>query len=253
MIKIRGAIFMVIVVVLMMLLWPVAVVGSFVRDENLKFKIITTWGRAYIRLLKLIVGIDFRVSGMENIPEKPCVVFAKHQSSLDIFILLKLFTPQSWILKQELLKIPFFGWSLKLLNPVSINRDDGRNALTKVTKAGAAKINDGFWVVIYPEGTRKPPGTKSTHKRGGVAMAKEAEVDILPVALNTGLFWSKALLPQHSGTVDVVIGKPIKTDTMDSKAISLQAQTWIEDESYALVENHPYFVKPITHKEETNV
>lgn len=252
MIKIRGAIFMVLVALLMMVLWPTAVVASFLRDEHLKFKIITTWGRIYVRMLRWIVGIRFKVSGIENIPSKPCVVFAKHQSSLDIFILLMLFTPQTWILKQELLRIPFFGWSLKLLNPVAINRSDGKKALTKITEAGAKRINNGFWIVIYPEGTRTRPGIKSQHKRGGVAMAKAADVDILPVALNTGLFWSKAPLPHHNGVIDVVIGKPIKTDTMDSKAISLRAQTWIENESYALVENHPYYVKP-TSKEDTNV
>lgn len=252
MIKIRGAVFMLIVVLAMIVLWPVAVLGSFVRDENLKFKIITTWGRVYLRLLRLIVGITFRVKGMENIPSHPCVVFAKHQSALDIFILLKLFTPQSWILKEELLKIPFFGWSLRLLDPIAINRKDGKNALIKVTEIGAEKIKAGNWVAIYPEGTRNPPGVRGNHKRGGVAMAKAAGVDILPVALNTGLFWGKALLPRHNGMIDVVIGKPVKTDTMDSKTISLQTQTWIEDESYALVENHPYYIKPIS-KEDINV
>lgn len=239
--KIRGAVFVFLLCFLMAVYWPIPLLAGFLLSEKTAYYVATLWGRWVLWLLKYVVGITYRVHGAENIPDKPCVILAKHQSALDIFVLLKVFDPQTWVLKKELLNIPCFGWVLWATKPIAIDRKQGRKALGFMIERGIEKLSRGFWVILYPEGTRTLPGEKTTYKSGGVMLAKKANADIVPVALNTGLFWQKGRGAVNNGVVDIVVGPAIKTTDKNIKTLSQETEQWIEKNSLAITLKHPYY------------
>ncbi len=240
--KLRAYLFLFLMVMGMVIYWPIPVISQFFLSEKSSYYVATLWGRYVLFLLKYILGITYKVHGAENIPDKPCVVLSKHQSALDIFVLLRVFDPQAWVFKQELLNIPCFGWALTATRPIAINRNAGRQALKIMVEKGKDKLNKGFWVLLYPEGTRTPPGQRGKYKSGGVLLAQKANVDIVPVAINTGLFWKKGKGAINNGVVDIVVGKPISTTNKNTKALTSEVETWIEENALAITLNHPYYL-----------
>lgn len=240
--KLRGYLFLFLLILSMVLYWPFPVLLRFVLPARATYYVATFWGDIIMFLLKYVLGITPRISGAENIPETPCVVLSKHQSALDIFVLLRVFKPQIWVFKRELLKIPFFGWALATTNPIAIDRSAGRKALKLMIERGTEKLKNGFWILLYPEGTRTIPGKKGVYKGGGMLLAQKAGVDIVPVALNTGLFWQKGNGVVNNGAVDIVIGKPISTKDKEIKAITAEVESWIEENSLAITLNHPHYL-----------
>ncbi len=241
--KLRSYLFLLLAIVSLILYWPIPVIMQFFVSEQTIYYIAIFWGRIVLFLLKYIMGITYRISGRENIPNKPCVALSKHQSALDIFVLLSLFEPHTSPFKKELLKIPCFGWMLASVKPIAIDRKAGRQALNVLVKQGTEKLKKGIWVLLYPEGTRTLPGQKGKYKSGGVLLAKKAGVDIVPVAINTGLFWQKGKGAINNGVVDIVIGKPMPTDEKDVKTLTNEVGEWIEENSLAITLNHPYYLK----------
>lgn len=240
--KLRGYLFLFLLILTMVLYWPFPVLLRFVLPERATYYVATFWGDIIMFLLKYVLGITPRISGAENIPKTPCVVLSKHQSALDIFVLLRVFKPQIWVFKRELLKIPCFGWALATTNPIAIDRSAGRKALKLMIERGTEKLKNGFWILLYPEGTRIIPGKKGVYKGGGMLLAKKTGADIVPVALNTGLFWQKGKGVVNNGEVDIVIGKPISTKDKEIKAITAEVESWIEENSLAITLNHPYYL-----------
>jgi 1-acyl-sn-glycerol-3-phosphate acyltransferase len=179
--------------------------------------------------LRVFCGIDYKITGLENIPESPCVVVSNHQSSWDTFFLQRYFFPQSIVLKKELTLIPFFGWALNGLKPISINRGKKQNALKQIICQGKERLNSNMWVLVFPEGTRVPVGETRPHFAGGAMLAIKAGVPILPLAHNAGLYWPPHQLQKTRGTIDVVIGKPIDTTGKSPKQLTLEIQHWIEE------------------------
>ena len=212
-------------------------------SELSSYRVTTLWGQFVTALLKHVLGISYKIHGEENIPKTPCVVLSKHQSALDIFVLLKVFDPQTWVLKKELLKIPCFGWALATATPIAIDRNSGRKALNFIIEQGKDKLNRGFWVLIYPEGARTKPGGKGKYENGGTLLAQKAGVDIVPVALNTGLFWQKGKGVVNNGVIDIVVGKPISTSNKKTRAITAEVEAWIEENTLAITIGHPYYLK----------
>lgn len=241
--KLRGVLFVSIMSLLMVIYWPVAVLGGLFLSEHGAYRVATLWGRWVTVLLKYILGITYKIHGAEHIPEKACVVLSKHQSALDIFVLLTVFDPQTWVFKKELFNIPCFGWALWATKPIAIDRNAGRKALSILVEKGKAKLAKGFFVLLYPEGTRTKPGEQGTYKSGGVLLAKKTGVDVVPVALNTGLFWQKGTGVINSGVVDIVVGEPIDTITDDVKTITTRVEQWIEENALAITLNHPHYIK----------
>lgn len=241
--KIRTYIFVFLLVLSMALYWPFPVIGKFFLSERASFYVATAWGDFILLLLKYVLGITYKVHGAENIPDKPCVVLSKHQSALDIFVLLRVFDPQSWVFKKELLKIPCFGWSLTATQPIAIDRKAGRKALKMMVDMGTEKLQKGYWVLLYPEGTRTKPGEQGTYKSGGVMLAKKAGVDIVPVAINTGLFWQKGTGAINTGVVDIVVGEPLSTAEKDIKTLTSDVENWIEKNALAITLTHPYYLQ----------
>ena len=191
-------------------------------------KIIAVWSKVCLSVLTFFCGLKFEISGLENIPQKPCIIFCKHQSTWETMALQLYFTPQVWILKKELLWVPFFGWTLASMKSIAIDRSSGKKALKQIVEQGKQRLDEGTWVVIFPEGTRTLPGKKPNYKIGGAMLAKQSGYDVLPIAHNAGEFWPKGQYIKKSGTIKMVIGPVIKSSELKTKEINQQAEEWIE-------------------------
>lgn len=181
-----------------------------------------------VRWLQITCGITVKVSGLENIPEAPFVAISKHQSSWETYYLQRALRPVSTILKKELLKIPFFGWGLAMTKPIAINRANPRSALRDVLAQGEQRLSEGNNVLIYPEGTRIPWGQTGKYGRSAAALAVAANVPLLPIAHNAGAFWPAHRFLKQPGTIHLVFGEPLTTDSQNSRQMTDQASEWIE-------------------------
>lgn len=195
-----------------------------------RYRIISLWARLTIFLLRVICRLDYRVIGAENIPHGPTVVLSKHQSAWETIAFQCIFPPQVWVLKRELLRIPFFGWGLAMTSPVAIDRQGGKEALKQLVEQGRDRLARGFWVVVFPEGTRTQPGTRGKYAIGGAWLAVQAGAIALPVAHNAGEFWGKNTFLKYPGTITVSIGKPIRAAGMKAAQLNRQVEAWIEGE-----------------------
>lgn len=187
------------------------------------------WTALLLWVLEHVVGLRYEVHGKENIPDTPSIICSKHQSAWETFALQQIFPLQTYVLKKELFRIPFFGWALKLGGGIGIDRKAGADAMRQLAEQGLKRKQQGFWIVIFPEGTRVPAGERRRYKLGGARMAKLFEMDIVPVALNSGEFWAKNAVLKKPGVVQVVIGKPISYQATDSEVELMQlCEDWIE-------------------------
>lgn len=192
--------------------------------------VIQTWCRCATWLAKVVAGIHYEVRGLENIPQQPCVILAKHQSTWETFFLSALFEPLSQVVKRELLYVPFFGWAMAMLKPIAIDRSNPKAALKQLAKQGDERIKQGAWVLIFPEGTRIPPGQIGKFSRGGAALAVNAGLPVLPIAHNAGEFWPKQGWAKYPGTVQVVIGPLMHAEGEGPRAIAElneRAYAWV--------------------------
>lgn len=192
--------------------------------------IINGWTRLAIGMARWILGIRYRVIGLENIPDQPGVVLANHQSTWETFFLQRLFVPQTQLLKRELLRIPFFGWVLALMKPIAIDRSNIRDSLNQLTRKGGQRLREGIWVLVFPEGTRMPPGQPVRFSRGGAALAVANQVPVIPVAHNAGECWPRSSWGKRPGVITVMIGPPLLPTGSDSRAIgelNRAAEAWV--------------------------
>ena len=201
-------------------------------------KLISSWSKITLHVLSFLCGLKFEISGQENIPESPCIIFCKHQSTWETMALQLLFTPQVWILKRELLWVPFFGWTLASMKSIAIDRSSGKKALRQIVEQGTRRLKEGNWVIIFPEGTRKLPGQKPNYKIGGAMLAKSSGYDVLPIAHNAGEFWPKGQYIKKPGLIKMVIGPVIKSSDLKTKQINQQAEQWIESTIESLYQKH---------------
>jgi len=158
---------------------------------------------------RVIGGITYRVIGREHVPEGACIIAAKHQSAWETFKLHQLFGDPAIVLKKELLTIPLWGWYLRRSGMIPIDRGGGVNALAGMMQAAHRATEQGRKIVIFPQGTRVTVGAERTYKSGVAALYQELKIPVVPMALNSGLFWPKGLLPTRSGTITVEILPPI--------------------------------------------
>ncbi len=191
------------------------------------------WCRLSVWAGRFFCGLNVVVEGEENIPDEPSVIMIKHTSALETYWHVTLFPRTAWVVKRELLWIPFFGWAISLcLDPIGINRSAGGSAVKQVIDKGKAKLDDGVWVTVFPEGTRMPPGETRRYGVSGAALAREAGCKIVPVAHNAGDFWMRRAFYKRPGTVRFVIGPPIDASTQSPKKTNLIVQDWIEATMY---------------------
>ncbi|MDD3883857.1 MAG: lysophospholipid acyltransferase family protein [Gallionella sp.] len=195
-----------------------------------RYRLISGYARTMVVVLRWVCGIRHEVIGAENLPKEPCVVLCKHQSAWETLALQVIFPPQVWVLKRELLWLPFFGWGLAMTSPIAINRSDGKGAMKQLLKQGKDRLKQGFCVVIFPEGTRVPYGQRGKYKVGGALLAVSSGVPVVPVAHNAGRLWGRNAFSKHPGLVTMSIGKPISTQGRKADEISAEVEAWIENE-----------------------
>ena len=196
--------------------------------QGFKYRFITQWAHFNIFWLGLTCRIRYRVEGKENIPDGAAIALCKHQSTWETLALQRILPQQAWVLKRELLLIPFFGWGLAMLSPIAINRSAGRKAVEQLVDKGREKLDAGEWVVIFPEGTRVRPGDKKRYKLGGAVLASQVDYPIIPVAHNAGELWPKGNFIKYPGDITVVIGEPIHALGREPTDINEEVGAWID-------------------------
>lgn len=205
-----------------------------------RYAIISTWSRLMMVWVRIACGVKYEVQGMEHLPTTPCVVLSKHQSAWETLAFQALLPPQVWVLKRELLWVPFFGWGLATLSPIAINRQQSKQAAKQMMEQGRDRIKKGFWIIVFPEGTRVPIGQTGQYKQGGARLAMDLQAPVLPIAHNAGLFWPRQSFLKYPGTIQLRIGPVLyPQDYPNPQALTAAAQTWIEDQVQRLPKTRP--------------
>ncbi len=200
--------------------------------------LISGWARSMIWWLRIICNIRHEITGLENLPSTPSIILSKHQSAWETLAFQSIFPTQSYVLKRELLWIPIFGWGLAMSSPIAIDRSAGREALKKLVSKGQRRLEQGLWVVIFPEGTRKAPGEKGKYQIGGAWLATHTQTQVVPVAHNAGHCWPKNSFLKKPGVIQIHIGKPIQAAGLKADALNHQVEAWIESEMPLLEKQH---------------
>ncbi|MEM6573713.1 MAG: lysophospholipid acyltransferase family protein [Pseudomonadota bacterium] len=234
--KLRAALFLLNLALSLVVFVPVLLL-TVVLPVDYRFYFARLWIRYTLASLSVIGGISVELRGLEHISRGPVIYFIKHQSTLETIVLQGLLPPFSWVLKKQVFYIPLFGWGLAILKPIAIDRTAGASAVTQVKEQGLARLAEGRSISIFPEGTRKVPGSPPNYKIGGGVLAEAADVPIVPVAVNTGLFWPpKSLLIGRRGKAVIEFGPPMDVGGLDAAEITAKAQAWIEPNTDRLLE-----------------
>ena len=210
---------------------------TFPFPPMLRYRIISRWSRLMVRAAEHICGIRYRVLGAENIPREPCIILSKHQSAWETLAFQVIFPPQVWVIKRELLWVPFFGWGLAMLRPIAIDRKGGAQALRQTLEQGRERLGCGFSIVIFPEGTRTAPGTQGSYHPGGAWLAIQTGAPVLPVAHNAGTCWPRNAWLKYPGLVTVSVGHPFSPDGAKAPELMRRVEQWIENEMQRIERN----------------
>ena len=195
-----------------------------------RYRVITLWTRVMVGAAEKICGIRYRVLGAEALPPAPYIVLSKHQSAWETLAFQLIFPQQVWVVKRELLWVPFFGWGLAMLAPIAIDRNDRRRALRQMLDQGRDRLARGYCIVIFPEGTRVAPGSRAEYQQGGAWLATKAEATVVPVAHNSGEYWRRNAFLKYPGTITVSIGAAIETRDLSTEELNRKVEEWIESE-----------------------
>jgi 1-acyl-sn-glycerol-3-phosphate acyltransferase len=196
------------------------------------------WLRWAIAGARVIMGVRYRVQGMEHLPTgstSPAILLVKHQSKYETFLMPVIMPhPLAYVFKKELLKVPFFGWGIGCLDMIHIDRSQRAQAFNKVVAQGRKLLDRGVWVIMFPEGTRIARGERGTYKTGGTRLAVETGAPVIPIAVTSAKCWPRKALIKRPGVVDVSIGLPIASAGRDPEELMRQVEDWIESEMHRL-------------------
>lgn len=215
---------------------------TFVLPLTQRYWIVQGYAWLQIQGLRAICGLHYRVEGKDRLPSEPAIIFSKHQSTYETFVLLYELPHSAFVAKRELLWVPFFGWGMAALRYITIDRSAGRKAISQMIEQAEDRFAHGLWVTIFPEGTRKSPGDAPDYKAGGAILASKTKRKVVPVVHNSGEFWPRHSLLKWPGTVSFRIGPAIDASERSSSEILADAQAYIEGE-YASMhqpERFPY-------------
>lgn len=227
---IRSALFSLGFSVTLIIFTPIIQTLAALKMPYLAYWKMIAWAKFCIWWLRITCNIRYEIIGLENIPDEPVIVFSKHQSTWEtLFLNILSKRHQSWVLKSELMKVPFFGWNMGVIKPIPIIRGSGRQALKKIIEMGKKHLDEGSWVMIFPEGTRTAPGESKPFAIGGAMLAATSNYPILPVALNSGACWPRRGFIKRSGTIKVIIGKPVDTANLNAKQINKTIEAWMKE------------------------
>jgi 1-acyl-sn-glycerol-3-phosphate acyltransferase len=211
-------------------LFAVVALLTFPLPPLARYRIITAWSRLNLGAARVVCGIRHRVLGVDHIPREPCIILAKHQSAWETLAFQAIFPPQVWVVKRELLWVPFFGWGLAMLSPIAIDRAAGARALRQTLEQGRDRLQKGFSIVIFPEGTRVAPGARGTYHPGGAWLAVHTGAPVVPVAHDSGRCWGRNAFLKYPGLITVSIGEPLATAGASVKELHARVERWIEAE-----------------------
>lgn len=214
-------------------LWTLAyaaffvLVGGFVSYRR-RFALIEWYAERIFDVLRITCRLDYRVEGLENIPDEPHIAYWKHSSAWETFGQFLVGPPKVIVFKHELIYIPFVGFGLRLLRSIDVKRGAGTSAVNQVVGQGRSRLAEGLSVLIFPEGTRVAAG--ETHRYGvsGALLASRTGCKVVPVAHDAGYYWPRRGLMKRPGTVTVVVGPPIEAAGREPREINEEAQAWIE-------------------------
>ena len=217
------------------LVWLIVALPTFLLPYRAILAVAKAWGRYNLFLLCVICGLHADFRGLEKIPPGPLLVAAKHQSAWETFALLWLFDDPTFILKRELQWIPIFGWLTIKGRMIPVNRTAGVAGLNAMTNRARKELAAGRQIVIFPEGTRRPAGAEPNYRYGIARVYEKANVPVLPVALNSGLFWPRRSMLRLPGTIVVRVLDPIPPG-LEQEAFMSRLQNDIETATARLVD-----------------
>ncbi|MDG6774804.1 lysophospholipid acyltransferase family protein [Thiomicrorhabdus sp. ZW0627] len=206
-----------------------SVLGQFTRPFSFqtRYAFMHYWARFCLTWLRWTCGLRYKVHGMEHVDEtQPGLILSRHESAWETLAFQQIFPRQAYVLKRELLKIPFFGWGMKLLHPIAIDRSAGRQALNQLLSEGQARLKQGDWIVLFPEGTRMPPGQIGKINVGGAMLAKKVNCPIYLVAHNAGSYWPKNSFIKRPGLIEMHISPPLDVSEMSVAEINQAIEDW---------------------------
>ncbi len=196
-----------------------------------EFALARAWARAVLWMLARLCGLRYVVEGAEHLPPGNHIAMSNHTSAWETVAFFVLLPTQVWVLKRELLWLPFVGWGLKLLKPIAIDRGAGHRAAGQVVEQGRARLDDGLWIVIFPEGTRVMPGQQRKYGASGAMLAIASGHQIVPIAHDAGEFWPRRGLLKRPGLIRVMIGPAIDPTGKEPRALTEEVRTSIESQS----------------------
>jgi len=199
-----------------------------------RYYLISRWAAFNLYWLRLCCGIKYKIEGLDNIPDKPCIVMCNHQSAFETLALQLIFIPQVWILKRELLQIPIYGWGLASMQPIAIDRGSAVKSFRQIVEQGCERLKLNLWVIIFPEGTRIAPGKKGKYLPGGGLLAEKSSANIVPIAHNAGYLWPRNSMIKKPGEITFVIGPVIESNGKNAKQITREVESWIDTTAQSL-------------------
>lgn len=223
----RSALYYLVMVVSLLVLF-IAMVVAAPFDYRWRAALGRLWAGFQMWALKIICGLNYRIRGSENTPDRPYVAMVKHQSAWETLVSHLLFRDAAWVFKRQLLWLPLLGWGLALTKPIAVDRTSPKQALDQVIRQGTELLSDGRTIVIYPEGTRVAPGKRGKYMPGGSLLAVKAGVPVLPVAHNAGVFWPRSSFVKFPGQIEVVIGPVIESEGKTARQLTREVEDWIE-------------------------
>lgn len=209
-------------------LWVIPCIVARLFPYRICFAIVSGWCTFNVVWARICCGIRYEISGLENIPEKACVIMSNHQSTWETLAYPSIFPTLTWVIKKELLYVPFFGWGIASTQPIALDRKQGKKAMRQLIADGIYKLGLDRFILIFPEGTRIPYEEERPLKVGGFVLAKESKADILPVAHDAGRLWPRKSFIKTPGTIRLKIGKPISTQDHSAEEIREQYAQWLK-------------------------
>lgn len=215
---------------LSVMIWSVVIVIGRAGGAGLAYRLVVAWVRGLFWLMDKLCGLNFCVEGKEHLPAEASVALLKHSSAMETLAQFLFLPHQCWVVKQELLWAPFLGWAVWAVKPIPIDRGAGQTAVAQVLEKGNARLKEGHWVVVFPEGTRVPMGETRRYGLSGVLLAQSAGRLLVPVAHNAGDFWPRRGWLKRPGTVTFRIGPPVDPAGQNPRQVAEQIQAWVENQ-----------------------
>ncbi len=212
--------------------WAIAVIiySAFTRGDKMYWAC-AGWLRVAIWGCRVICGVQSRVHGMENLPDGAVILLPKHQSTWETFAFPTIMPkPLAYVFKRELLFIPFFGWAMARMDMIHIDRSKRAAAWSKVAEQGRRHMNNGNWVIMFPEGTRIARGKQGIYKVGGTRLAVDTGRPVVPIAVSSAVCWPRKSFLIRPGVIDVSIGPPIPSVGRQPEELMREVEAWIEGE-----------------------